>query len=537
MPERHALVIANGAYQDPRFRPLRSPATDSSQLSEVLADPAIGGYQVQRVADEPYSTMVEKIGDFLADRGREDTLLLYISGHGVRDADGDLYFAAANTRIDRLDETALSAERLARQIARSRARKILLLLDCCFAGAFPGGRQPKSSEEVDLSSLPSAGHVVITATSATEYAFEGDHAEGEAPRASVFTQALVLGLSTGDADRNGDGSVTIADLFEYLTDSLRSVTPAQTPTMHGTGLQGEFVVARHPSPIGQTRPTEPPPSEDGCSARELVWVAESMDSVLDQLEANTAAGRIATGFGLPSGHAELDSITAGFGPGELVLVAGEGGAGKSTLAQGIARACAIHSNVKALYATYESTHPELMTRLLAGEAKVPLTHLRDGKLTDDDWARLARVIGRVSSAPLAICDDPTMRLESLAKTVEAADDLRLLVVDNLQLLADSDDPAALLGAIRSLKLIATARGLTVVSTVATDETLAALGNPVGVLARYADVVINVFRPELYDWEDRPGEADLMVVKNRHGHGRTVVVAFQGHYARFVDLAD
>jgi archaellum biogenesis ATPase FlaH len=543
MGERHALLISTGSYQDERFRLLGSATTDSEELADVLADPRIGDFEVKRIHDEPYFSIVETIGDFLADRNRDDTLLVYLSGHGVRNVEGELYFAATNTRPDRLDETAVPAERLARQISRSRARRILLLLDCCFGGAFPAGARPKSGDHVELPNLPSAGHVVIAATSAIEYAFEPDQADSGPPRASVFTEAVLLGLRTGDADRDQDGVVTIHDLFSWLTESLREVSPAQTPTMHGSGLQGDFVVAKNPSPISANMPT---PHKDGSAgkkagatgrAHQLVWLSDTMGQLLDELEVHAAdSGRIAARSAIPSGHADLDEVTMGFGPGDLVLLTGANGVGKSMFALGITRATAVRNNYVALYVTYESTRAELMLRILSAEAKVPLHHLRDGSMADDDWGRLARTMGMVSSAPIAFIDDPALDLDSLAQTIDARVDHRLVVIDNLQLLANSDDPGRLVGAVRTLKLLAKAKGVTIVLTVAPDDALATLENPVDALARYADVVINIVRPDQSGWEDRPGEADLMVLKNRHGHGRTLVVAFQGHYARFVDMA-
>ena len=96
--KRLALIIASYEYQDPDLRQLVAPAHDAEALARVLEDPVIGGFEVQSLLNEPSHKVNEAIEAFFTDRKREDLLLLYFSGHGVKDEDGQLYFSATNTR-------------------------------------------------------------------------------------------------------------------------------------------------------------------------------------------------------------------------------------------------------------------------------------------------------------------------------------------------------------------------------------------------------------------------------------------------------
>src|SRR5215467_15256530 len=98
----YALIVAADQYNDPTFRGLRSPAQDVRALTEVLKDPAIGGYQVRALMNEPGHLVNEEIEGFFADRRLDDLLVLYFSCHGIRDPAGNLYFAAPTTKVNRL---------------------------------------------------------------------------------------------------------------------------------------------------------------------------------------------------------------------------------------------------------------------------------------------------------------------------------------------------------------------------------------------------------------------------------------------------
>lgn len=217
-PHRYALIIASHEFADPGLSSLRAPAHDAARLGEVLADPRIGGFHVRTLINSPAAEVNEAVEDFFADREPDDLLVLHFSGHGVKDEAGELHFATSGTKLSRLAGTAVSADFVARRMNRSRSRRIVLLLDCCYSGAFGRGMVARAGGSVGIEEqFGGSGRAVITASSAMEYAFEGaavaDSAEGEP---SVFTSALVEGLESGDADRDQDGHVGLDELYEYV---------------------------------------------------------------------------------------------------------------------------------------------------------------------------------------------------------------------------------------------------------------------------------------------------------------------------------
>ncbi|WP_165555668.1 caspase, EACC1-associated type [Kribbella pittospori] len=251
---RVALVVANDQYDDPGLRRLVAPAQDAAALAEVLADPSVGGFEVQVLHNESAQEIRFAVEDFFADRAPEDLLLLHFSCHGLKNSAGELFLAVADTKPTRLASTALAADFVNRQMADSRAQRIALFLDCCYGGAFPRGMVVRASGEAQVRDAfvgqeevgGGRGRVVVTASSAMEYAFEGGQLATDAatPTPSVFTSAVVDGLTTGEADRDGDGWVGLTELVGFVTDRVHRVTPNQNPQMWTFGSQGELLIAR-----------------------------------------------------------------------------------------------------------------------------------------------------------------------------------------------------------------------------------------------------------------------------------------------------
>ena len=250
---RLALVVANENYADNGLRRLAAPGRDADALAEILGDTAVGGFAVQVLRNESAHQIRVAIEDFFADRSPSDLLLVHFSCHGVKNAAGELFLAAADTRPTRLASTAVAADFVNRQMADSRAQRIALFLDCCYGGAFPSGMVVRAAptaqvrdafvEQQDLGG--GRGRVVVTASSAMQYAFEGEELAPDADvGTSVFTKALVDGLTTGDADRDGDGWVGLTELFNYVSEQVRQTIPQQTPQMWTFGAQGDMHIAR-----------------------------------------------------------------------------------------------------------------------------------------------------------------------------------------------------------------------------------------------------------------------------------------------------
>ena len=133
-----------------------------------------------------------------------------------------------------------------------------------------------------------------------------------------------------------------------------------------------------------------------------------MDGVLDEIEA--ISNREAGLYGVPTGFADLDDLTNGLHSGQMIIVAARPAMGKSTLALDLCRAASIHNNLTSVFFSLEMTRSEITMRLLSAEAKVPLNHIRNGNMNDDDWAKLARKMGEISAAPMFIDDSPNMTM-------------------------------------------------------------------------------------------------------------------------------
>jgi hypothetical protein len=247
---RSALIIANDGYDDARLAQLRSPGHDAEALARVLGDPAIGGFEVELLANSDERTIRRRIAAFFADRDRDDLLLLHFSCHGVKDVRGRLHLAARDTDLSVLGATAIPASFVNDLLADTQSRRVVLILDCCYSGAFARGTGVRSDSEVHIADEFGAGsgRIVLTASSATEYAFEGNELTQSAGQPSAFTSALVNGLSSGAADLDADGEISIDELYDYTYRTVRETTPGQAPMKWTFGVEGNVVIARSVRP-------------------------------------------------------------------------------------------------------------------------------------------------------------------------------------------------------------------------------------------------------------------------------------------------
>jgi replicative DNA helicase len=287
------------------------------------------------------------------------------------------------------------------------------------------------------------------------------------------------------------------------------------------------------------------------ASEDYLRLAEIMEGALDEIDAINSRGGQLTG--VPTGFADLDQLTNGLHPGQLVIVAGRPSLGKSALAVDFLRSAAIKHGLPSCIFSLEMGRNEITMRLLSAESRVPLHSMRSGTMTDQDWTRLARRMGEVSSAPLFIDDSPNMSLMEIrakCRRLKQRHDLRLVVVDYLQLMSSprrvENRQQEVSEFSRSLKLLAKELDVPVVALSQLNRgpeqradkkpQLSDLRES-GSLEQDADVVILLHREDAYERESpRAGEADLIVAKHRNGPTATVTVAFQGHYSRFVDMA-
>jgi hypothetical protein len=244
-------VVATTRYADTSLRQLRAPARDAADLSDVLADENIGGFAVTSVIDGTAQEVRLAVEEFLTGRSPEDLLLVYLSCHGLVDLRRRLYFAATDTVKNRLAATGVEAQWLLDQLDDCRARRQVVVLDCCFSGAFAHGA--KGQTDLALGERfhgQGRGRVVLTASRGTEYSFEGEPLPESAMPGSVFTSALVAGLRTGAADTDNDGYISVDDAYAYAFDQVRAGDAQQTPQRWLYGAEGNILLAR--SPAGAT---------------------------------------------------------------------------------------------------------------------------------------------------------------------------------------------------------------------------------------------------------------------------------------------
>ncbi|MFC4495551.1 replicative DNA helicase [Streptomyces ovatisporus] len=227
----------------------------------------------------------------------------------------------------------------------------------------------------------------------------------------------------------------------------------------------------------------------------------------------------------------------------------------STLALDFARACSIRHNMPSVIFSLEMGRNEIAMRLLSAEARVALHHMRSGSMTDEDWTRLARQMPGVTEAPLYIDDSPNlsmMEIRAKCRRLKQRNDLKLVVIDYLQLMqtGSSRRPESRQQEVsemsRNLKLLAKELELPVIALSQlnrgpeqrTDKKpMVSDLRESGSIEQDADMVVLLHREDAYEKESpRAGEADLIVAKHRNGPTATITVAFQGHYSRFVDMA-
>jgi uncharacterized caspase-like protein len=224
---RLALLVATYRYQDAGLRQLTAPGHDAESLAEVLRDPEIAGFDVTILINKPHYVVGDAIGEFYHNRRRDDLTLLYFTGHGLKDDHGHLYLAMTDTKRDRLLFTGLSAQQIDEAMESCPSRRKVLVLDCCYSGAFPAGLISKADAQVNtLERFQGKGRVVLTASDSTQYSFEGNQILGQGNQ-SVFTRFFVDGLATGNGDLDGDGNIALDELYSYVYDRVIEEMPQQ----------------------------------------------------------------------------------------------------------------------------------------------------------------------------------------------------------------------------------------------------------------------------------------------------------------------
>ncbi|WP_026213137.1 replicative DNA helicase [Mycolicibacterium hassiacum] len=290
---------------------------------------------------------------------------------------------------------------------------------------------------------------------------------------------------------------------------------------------------------------------EGRQSEDFVALEDLLQPTMDEIDAIASQGGIARG--VPTGFHELDEITNGLHPGQMIVIAARPGVGKSTLGLDFLRSCSIKHRMTSVIFSLEMSKSEIVMRLLSAEAKIKLADMRSGRMSDDDWTRLARRMSEISEAPLFIDDSPNMMMMEIrakARRLKQKHDLRLIVIDYLQLMTSGKKVESRQQEVsefsRQLKLLAKELEVPVVAMSQlnrgpeqrTDKKpmLADLRES-GAIEQDADLVILLHRPDAFERDDpRGGEADLILAKHRNGPTKTITVAHQLHLSRFANMA-
>lgn len=308
------------------------------------------------------------------------------------------------------------------------------------------------------------------------------------------------------------------------------------------GAEVDEVVDRAQAAIYEV--TERRTSEDYVALEDL------LQPTMDELEAIETRG---LAFGVPTGFEDLDSVTNGLHPGQMIIIAARPGIGKSTLGLDFARSCSIKHGLTSCIFSLEMSRTEIVMRLLSAEAGIPLAAMRTGKMNDDQWAKLARQMSQISEAPLFVDDSPNltmMEIRAKARRLRQRHDLKLVIVDYMQLMTSGKRVESRQQEVsefsRNLKLLAKELEVPLVAISQLNrgpeqrtDKKPMLGDlrESGSLEQDADMVMLIHRPDAFERDDpRAGEADLIIAKHRNGPTATITVTNQLHLSRFTNMA-
>ncbi|HEX8848718.1 MAG TPA: replicative DNA helicase [Gemmatimonadaceae bacterium] len=281
--------------------------------------------------------------------------------------------------------------------------------------------------------------------------------------------------------------------------------------------------------------------------KELLW------PTMERIEALQRGGKTVTG--VPSGFKDLDEMTSGFQASDLIIVAARPSMGKTALTLNIAQHAAIENNVPVAFFSLEMSKESLVQRMLTSEARIDAQRLRKGMLRDDDFPRLARAAGILSSAPVYIDDTPgitLLEMRSKARRLKADSGIGMVIVDYLQLMQGPPNIESRQQEVsqisRGLKALAKELSVPVVAlsqlSRAPDQRagdhrpqLSDLRES-GAIEQDADLIMFIFRQEVYDGptdkdgNSLEGRAEIIVGKQRNGPIGIVNVFFHKAYTRF-----
>jgi uncharacterized caspase-like protein len=256
---------------EPGFTPLPAATKDVEAMRRILENPELGGFdEVKALLNPDPVKMSEEIqAAFSSSRKTQDLVLLFFSGHGVRDERGNFYLATRITRKTQRGElvkgTAVAARFVHDIMNDCRSKRQVVILDCCYSGAFADGLLAKDDGSIDIrNQLGGEGRAVLASSTSTQYSFEQ---KGE--ELSIYTRYLTEGIETGAADRDNDGMVSVDELHEYAKEKVQKAVPAMKPEIITLSKQGYKIwLAKAPikAPSAPSAPVAPSPVKKDVSS-------------------------------------------------------------------------------------------------------------------------------------------------------------------------------------------------------------------------------------------------------------------------------
>lgn len=250
---KRALLIGVSKYGK-GLEALPGATKDLKEIKRILCSPQLGNFvDVKALSNPNRQQMEEAIEELFASSEKDDMVLLFFSGHGVKDSSNKLYLANRITRKNSQGElvrtTAVSAKDIHNIMNGSRSKRQVVILDCCFSAAFRKGLLVKDDRSVDIQNqLGGEGRAILA--SSTDYSFSQLDKQ-----LSIYTQYLVEGIETGDADLNGDRVISLDELHKYIEKRIRETLPVMTPKIYTDQEGYKIQIARAPrdySPVSDT---------------------------------------------------------------------------------------------------------------------------------------------------------------------------------------------------------------------------------------------------------------------------------------------
>lgn len=245
-----ALLIGISEYQ-PGLNALPGAVQDIKAMQRVLQHSEMGDFanaDITVLENPRRQKMEEAIETLFSGRQKDDLVLLYFSGHGIKDESGRLYLATSQTRKhpkgELIQTTATAASLIHGMMENSRSRRQVIILDCCFSGAFAEGMKAKDDNSVDIKNqLGGEGRAVLTSSTSTQYSFEQEGAD-----LSVYTRYIVEGIEKGAADTDNDGMISVDELHEYARKKVQEAAPAMKPEIYA--VKEGFKIKLAKAPVG-----------------------------------------------------------------------------------------------------------------------------------------------------------------------------------------------------------------------------------------------------------------------------------------------